>query len=108
MTDGAEPARLHPNLAPCWLRNLRDSQSVVVVAGLVVIALAVVLGLLWPLISADLTHADLTEADLSGARLGDADFTVANLSGANLTRANLRLAGLVGANLTDADIIRNR
>jgi hypothetical protein len=56
MTYRAELARSHPNLVPRWLNSLWDSHPLVVVTGVVVVALAVAVGLLWPLTDAIAAH----------------------------------------------------
>lgn len=56
MVNGGGPARLHPNLAPRWLRRLWAAHPLVVASGVVVLALAVTLSLLWPLTDVVAAH----------------------------------------------------
>jgi uncharacterized protein YjbI with pentapeptide repeats len=56
MANGAEPARPHPAVAPRWLKDLWAAHPLVVACGIAVLALAITIGLLWPLTDVIAAH----------------------------------------------------
>ena len=49
MANGGKPGVQNPNVVPAWLKKLWNDHPLVVVAGITVIALALVVALVWPI-----------------------------------------------------------
>jgi hypothetical protein len=70
MANGGEPGVHKANVVPRWLKTLWDAHPLIVVSGVVVVALAVALGLLWPLTDVIAAHdVGLTTGSTRPARL---------------------------------------